>query len=241
MTGTDLVELAATTAVTSGTASSGLLGWLASSLGIEVSFRTEMRFPTGKPAYSEVVGVDLAGMRPEVRDTAAQRVHSALAPASKDRLEEWVSLLHAGTKHRNDDTMTLKVILKLYVKTLGKYPADVAKQACEEALSNGDGWFPPVADLEAKCRALTAPREMLLRTLQGWRETPRDLLEAWRLEDEAQAVLAAAEERWRAVGPGSLEDPARKAVFDEVSEMERGARSKLRAAAILRRKMGDPR
>lgn len=182
---------------------------LASSLGSEVIFQTELRFPEGRATYSVVVGADVSMKDPAVRDRAIARMEAAQIRPTKEQTQQWLATLQiscaGGRKSQLEDTFQLEV----YAVELGRYPADVAREACKLLARRGRGttnWFPTLAEMLAECDRLSAPRKVILAALQNWREAAPDerrsaavrdrLLKAKQMEDDSYLLKRSNPDRY---------------------------------------------
>lgn len=172
----------------------------ASSLGVEVTLRPDLRFPPDGPSY-------VAGYTPQIRVTAPGAIPALIAeleqltaPAADERIETWLALLEAGCARRSNDAASAEVTLELYTRTLSRFPADVVLHACStwrsrppHGQAGGPNWFPTLAELVEACERMAAQRQALIAALRAWRPpTASDLL----LEeaDRLQALAAREDE-----------------------------------------------
>src|ERR1700756_2242465 len=189
-------------------ADKALLASLKSQLNVGATFRTELRFPEGRPTYSVVVGCDLALTDPEQRAKAIARMEGAQVGPTKTQAEDWLIMLEASCSSARKGDVSKVIQFEVYAGTLARFPADVAKQACVNlALRTGrdGGWFPSLADLNAECERLAGPRLAVLAALRNWRppspeearrEAVRErLFRAKEMEDEAHLLKRSDPER----------------------------------------------
>ena len=147
---------------------------LTSTLGVTASLRTEGRFPTdGSPAYRVVTGCDFTVDDEANLPAASAKILAAMAPATLEQAEGWLVMLQAATAHRQDSDATSAVAYSLYAAELTKWPADVARSACERLARGKPGytgtvWFPTLAELARECERLAAPRQAMLSALQSY-------------------------------------------------------------------------
>lgn len=210
---------------------------LQSSLGVAVGLRTEGRFPENAPAYRVTVGAVLAVTNAENLPAAISRIESSLVAPTKTQAEDWLVMLQAACAGGRKSEMGQMVALELYAGTLTRFPADVAREACQAlALKPRDGatWFPTLAELNSECERRTMPREAMLRALKTWRApTEAEVLKA-KAYDLRYAVAEANVENLRV----RRSDPDRSSELEEfiasataeASELEREARALGRAA-----------
>ena len=150
---------------------------LQSSLNVGVTVETRMMFPPeGKP-YPVPSGSSVRALDAESVERAVARIEGAMTPPEKSRAEEWLVMLQAATAGGKRSEAGSAVALDLYAGALCRYPADVARDACQ-ALATAK-WFPTLGDLIAECDRIVGPRETMLQALKDWRpETERERLEA---------------------------------------------------------------
>ena len=82
-----------------------------------------------------------------------------------EQAEEWLVLLQAATAsaRRSDDGSA--VSLALYSGALRRYPADVAKAACEHIATTAK-WFPVLSDIIDACNRLVDNRLAMISSLR---------------------------------------------------------------------------
>ena len=122
--------------------------WLQSQHGVSVTAITESRFPTDGGFYSVQTGADVHGPLID-QEAAVRRLELAMTPLTKNDAE---------------------LAMDLYASNLCKYPADIAKAACEKAAKGKGGvaWFPTLAELIHSCETLVAPRRYRLSAVRNW-------------------------------------------------------------------------
>jgi hypothetical protein len=194
---------------------------LISSFGTSINLRREGRYPEGKRPYTVTVGVDVTlakGADPRGALSAARRT---MAPAGDLHLKAWLAKLQAGCARRPGSEATAAVQLNLYTEELRKFPADVAKEACQRLLRGpgmGTVWFPTLGELIAVCEALVTDRAMIIAKLEALVAEPppelkleryvpspedRKLVSAmWREYDGEHQAQKAIEEAARVTPPG---------------------------------------
>lgn len=146
---------------------------LISTLGVTATPRIEHRFPPNAPAYRITTGCDFAVEDPVNIPAAIAKVEQAMTPATTDQCEGWLVMLQAATARRTDSEATTGVQYALYAAELRRWPADVAKAACETLARGrvghvGTNWFPTLAELAQLCDQLASPRRVMLARLQHW-------------------------------------------------------------------------
>ena len=147
-------------------ADKALLTSLQSSLGVEVTVETELRFPVGGGFRVQAVGARvLPGSNVENLPLAAARMRGALTGPTKDQAEDWLVMLQAATAGGRKSEAGAAVALELYAGCLMRFPADVAKAACMK-LAMTSTWFPTLAEINATCEALASSRRMLAQALE---------------------------------------------------------------------------
>ena len=147
-------------------ADKALLTSLQSSLGVEVTVETELRFPVGGGFRVQAVGARvLPGSNAENLPVAAARMRAALTGPTKDQAEDWLVMLQSATAGGRKSEAGTAVALELYAGCLMRFPADVAKAACMK-LAMTSTWFPTLAEINATCEALASSRRMLAQALE---------------------------------------------------------------------------
>lgn len=206
---------------------------LVSRHGVEVSFRTELRYPLGGGFYEVVTGVRAEGLTPENHADACALVEAMAAEPSHEQAELLAIKLEAGTKRRAEDEASMAFAADLYIHELRQWPLDVAQAAVEALLD--DKWFPAVAELRAACRKLGDKRRATRRALTGWSPSPADL-KAAELREQARALRIEAAELGKKAGPGPVDDEGpRGELLAERARMEREAEARqAEAEQILR-------
>lgn len=154
-----------------------LLDWARSSLGVEVSLTTEMRFPAGGAPYSVAVGANLTIPDQDAASKAIMRFQGAMAPPEKTQAEEWFWMLRLATTGAKRSEMDETGTLELYAATLARYPADVAKTACMNLATRPraeTAWFPTLPEVVAECDRLVSPRVAMIGALRSWKPPTED-------------------------------------------------------------------
>jgi hypothetical protein len=146
---------------------------LTSTLGVTASPRTEWRYPNDAPAYRITTGCEFEIQDPGNIPAALAKIEQAMTPPTMAQAEGWLVMLQAATAHRADSDVTSAVAYTLYAAELRRYPADVAKGACERLARGkpghtGTNWFPTLAELVAECERHAAPRRIMFARLQHW-------------------------------------------------------------------------
>lgn len=149
---------------------------------------------------------------------------ASMTPASTDQLENWLAVLEAGCARRGSTDLESEVLLSTLTADLGRFPADVVRQACEAwrvRKVRGPNWFPTNAELVSECEALAAPRASIIRALEAW----RPMTVAERLLEEADDWIARAYELEEAQLHFRKSDPVRSAeLADEMRHAQREAK-----------------
>lgn len=150
---------------------------LISTLGVTARGRAEWRFPPDGQPYSVTSGYDLTIEDEAQLPAAIHKVEQAMTPATAEQCETWLVMLQAATARRTDTEMSAAVAYTLYASELSRWPADVAKAACERLARGkpghvGTNWFPTLAELVQECERFAAPRKALLLSLQHWKPAP---------------------------------------------------------------------
>lgn len=147
-------------------ADKALLTSLQSSLGVEVTVGTELRFPVSGGFRVQAVGARiLPGSVEENIPVAAARMKAALTGPTKDQAEDWLVMLQSATAGGRKSEAGTAVALELYAGCLMRFPADVAKAACFQLAMNST-WFPTLAEINATCEAMSSNRRLLARALE---------------------------------------------------------------------------
>jgi len=147
-------------------ADKALLTSLQSSLGVEVTVETELRFPVSGGFRVQAVGARiLPGSVEENIPAAAARMKAALTGPTKDQAEDWLVMLQSATAGGRKSEAGTAVALELYAGCLMRFPADVAKAACFQ-LAMTSTWFPTLAEINATCEAMSSNRRLLARALE---------------------------------------------------------------------------
>lgn len=153
----------------------------------------EARFPEGCAPMVVTAGYEIVISEPQQVPAAIGRIESAMTPADREKCEDWLVMLQAALAGGKKSAVAASVALELYVGALRRYPADVAKRACEDLATKpraGGAWFPALPELVAELERQAAPRKALLDALRSWRPPT----EADRLNEEARGWLYAASE-----------------------------------------------
>jgi hypothetical protein len=147
-------------------ADKALLTSLQSSLGVEVTVETELRFPVSGGYRVQPVGARvLPGSNADNLPQAAARMRGALTGPTKDQAEDWLVMLQAATAGGRKSEAGTAVALELYAGCLMRFPADVAKAACLK-LALSATWFPTLAEINDTCEALASSRRLLAHALE---------------------------------------------------------------------------
>lgn len=141
--------------------------WLKSSLGVVPIPQGRWMFPPSGGSYQVVTHYEFSGKlkvgRDEAWRMAQQAVGAAMTKPTREDCEEWIATLHAVTARRADDASTLELILNVYCGVLGRYPADVAKQVCQDFALRREkpNWFPTLSELDEACEKMASERTKL--------------------------------------------------------------------------------
>lgn len=155
-----------------GEADAALRRSLISLCGAMASMWTEGRYPSNGAAYTVAVGCDWDIVDPTRITEIRQRIQGAMTPPTPAQAEAWLVMLQAACAHRSDSDAALAVAYELYSGALQRFPADVAKAACEKLARGKSGqtnWFPTYAELMDMCERLAAPRQIMLASLRTTR------------------------------------------------------------------------
>lgn len=124
-------------------------------------------FPPSGGSYQVVTHYEFSGKlkvgRDEAWRMAQQALQAAMTKPTREDCEEWIATLHAVTARRADDASTLELILNVYCGVLGRYPADVAKQVCQDFALRREkpNWFPTLSELDEACEKMASERTKL--------------------------------------------------------------------------------
>ena len=139
----------------------------ASSHNVGLEVRYEGRYPTGAngerlPSYQVAVSCDIHGSK-EDREAALADLLNFQTPAPQRAIEEWLAELSVTTASRQKDGMEQALALGVYSSRLGRYPADVVKDAL---LVKRWKWWPTWDELAGYCEAKASPRRHMIAALQ---------------------------------------------------------------------------
>lgn len=164
-------------------------------LGVGLSVVTETRFPDEHTFVSVPVGAEVTG-KYENLDAAVRRLELAMTPCSYDAAESLVTILQVATASAKRSPEGAEVAFDLYANTLRRYPADVARQACENIATGKDGvaWWPTLAEVVKECEALGGYRLAMLNGLKAWQEAPPQIEKGMDRLDWLHAAAQADEE-----------------------------------------------
>lgn len=102
-------------------------------------------------------------------DREIQRFSAMMTPPTQDDADQWLAALQVATAGAKRSDNNAALALDLYSACLRRYPADIAKAACTQ-LALSVQWFPTLAEIEAKCIALSDNRRRMLVSLRRWEE-----------------------------------------------------------------------
>lgn len=114
----------------------------------------------------------LTEVNPANLPEAIAKVEAAMAPASREQCEDWLVMLQAALAGAKRSDAASAITLELYAATLRKFPADIAKRACEALATRrrkGGAWFPSLPELIAECEDRGAERQAMLNALRAWK------------------------------------------------------------------------
>lgn len=149
-----------------------LLEQAKSSHGVEVSLRTELRFPEGRPAYRVSTGAELQVADPDQVKALAQRIEAAMTPPTKTQAEDWFYALRLATAGAKRSEMDEASSIALYTVTLAKYPADVTQAVFKYftiSPREDTSWFPTLPEMVAQAERMVSQRRSLLIALKSWK------------------------------------------------------------------------
>ena len=155
-------------------------------LGVSVQFAADYHPQIG--GYSSGANVAVA---PDANLSGAlDAIRAAMTPAAQETIIEWLAELSVRTRRREHDDFSDGLLVEVYSRELGKYPADVVKRAlfC--------GWtFWPALDgeLVPLCeRIVRGRRQALQRAAAGYQPPPEPNR---RVSREAAAAIMASVKR----------------------------------------------
>jgi hypothetical protein len=172
----------------------------------------------------------LAVADPSAIPAAIARMEGSLVAPTKTQAEDWLVMLQAACAGGRKSDVGQMVALELYAGTLTRYPADVAREACQAlALKERDGatWFPTLAEINSECERRTTPRQTMLHALKSWRAPT----EADRLRGEAYDLRYAAAEANAEITRVRRSDPDRASELAEFMETARAQATELERQA----------
>lgn len=140
---------------------------LRSTLDVEVSPILEGRFPVTGGYYNIAVGCNVGGIGKNL-PAAIAKIEAAMTPPTKEQAEQWLVMLQAATVGaRRSDEMTM-IQYEMFSGHLMRFPADVAKAACEKLSLGKPGvaWMPTLGEINSECEKLASPRQCMLAALK---------------------------------------------------------------------------
>lgn len=140
---------------------------------------------SGATVWDEAEGANLPA--------AVATVEASLTPPTDRQVVQWLAALRSATKRRNDDDLTLDLMLEIYVPRLLALPADVVKHLC---IKHRWGWFPAIAEMEDAGDTLAAPRRVSQMIVKA-RAAGREVYGFARREREPDAARPNEEQRQR--------------------------------------------
>ncbi len=151
----------------------------ASSHGVELKVRYELRFPSGPngerlPSYSVAVGCEVDGTT-NALESAIEDLRKFLTPAPARDIEAWLAELSVIVARRADDEFGEELRIAAYASRLGRYPADVVRDVL---LRQSYRFWPTWEELEKRCDAMTGPRRHMLHAMERGPATPEPVRRA---------------------------------------------------------------
>lgn len=139
----------------------------ASSHGVELKVRYELRFPSGPngermPSYSVAVGCEAAGDVASM-EAAIADLRNFLTPAPARQIEAWLAELSVIVAKRGDDEFSEELRVAAYASRLGRYPADVVRDVLVRQTYK---FWPTWEELEKRCEAMTGPRRHMIFAME---------------------------------------------------------------------------
>lgn len=104
------------------------------------------------------VDVQAADTFDEIAALAVWREH--MQPAPLRSLVDLATLLKVGCKARAEGEEMTAAQIKVYADTLGRYPADVAREAVDQWLKT-EKFFPSLADVHDACKRAMKGRDRI--------------------------------------------------------------------------------
>lgn len=138
---------------------------LISSFSVSATVRMEGRYPEGQRPYHVPVGCELSLAPGCNLDGAKEAAARCLSPASDMQISAWLVRLQAGTARRQGSEASGAATMAVYLDELRKFPADVAKYACDQFLrAQGPGpvWFPTIGEMIVFCEGCVAERQFIV-------------------------------------------------------------------------------
>jgi len=137
----------------------------ASQHGVGLRVRYEGRYPTGAngerlPSYIVAVACDVSPMGNHAAALADLR--NFMTPAPLRQIEAWLAVLSVTIAKRKEDDFTEELRLTTYASRLARYPADIARQVCNQSYS----FWPTWEEMEKRCEALASPRRQMIQALE---------------------------------------------------------------------------
>jgi hypothetical protein len=133
----------------------------ASQHNVELTTRTEGRYPEGRPSYTVVVGCRVAGDE-SGRMAALADLSKLATPAPIREIEGWLAELSVMVARRPQEEIDEALRLSAYSGRLQAYPADVARAAL---LDHRWKFWPTWEELAGVCDALSSPRRHMVSAL----------------------------------------------------------------------------
>lgn len=176
-----------------------LLTRLKSETGFNVRLMKDWRFPEMGGSYQILASIEVwtADTFDELAALAVWRAH--MQPAPMRALVDMATLLKVGCKARAEGEDMTAAQIKVYADTLGRYPADVAREAVDRWLTT-EKFFPAISELHDGSKRAMQGRDRIgdeIRREARRRSAPND--------DQPRSPLAG-----KMVTPEFIEETRRK-------------------------------
>lgn len=195
----------------------------ASSHGVGLTVKYELRFPSGPngeylPSYQIAVGCEVS---PDGNHAAALAdLRNFMTPAPVRKIEEWLAELSVIVARRKEDEFADELRVSVYSSRLSRFPADVVRSVLIDATYK---FWPTWAELEKRCKALTAPRVQMIAALdRGPMQAPaprpeKTAEERARIQELVDEMFPSVSQKWRddAVGEAMNGDLKPECFADE--------------------------
>ena len=134
----------------------------ASSHGVALKVKYELRFPEGRPSYQVAVWCDASGNR-EGALAALNDLRNFMTPAPQRSIEGWLAELSVTVARSKDDDFGDELRLNTYASRLSRYPADVVREVLQEGRFH---FWPTWDELAKRCDAMAGPRAHMIAALE---------------------------------------------------------------------------